>query len=297
MTLHIGIASWQNPEALKKAIQSIEANTQGEYKLLIVDNNSPDPAVQQIIKDAAAGNARISFELRSENVGYVGAVNRIREWAKAEGSQYVAYCDNDAVVRTHGWDRIMMDVLDRNHEVAMVCPTVFGAFPIPRPAYTEILWGVGCFWMLKLPDTLQPPKDIGPWDESLGHQEEVDYQMRLRLEGWKIAGVNIDVYHQAKASTSPEAQDRINNGVIRWMNKWLEYFCGKGITYYSDNVLRFEDWPLNSLHIEAYLQYKQTEGKMPTGFNESPEVLFVEGRKFELIKVPKWPNLYRNRLV
>lgn len=291
--IDIGIASYGNPDALSAAIRSIQARTDGEWRLLIVDNASPDPRVREVIAAAAADDPRIIPELREDNIGYVGAVNRIIEWAE---SDYVAYCDNDAVINTQGWDRIMADVLAAHHEVAMVFPTQFCAFPIDRPGYKEVLWGLGCFWMLKSVKARQPAFDVGPWDTELGHQEEVDFTMRLRLQGWKMAGVNIDVAHQAKASTDPASQERISAGVIKWMDKWLERFCGVGVTYYSANVLRFEDWPLNSLHIEAYLQQAQMQGQFPI-LNREVEQVTLNGRTFDLIKVPKWPNLYRDRLV
>lgn len=295
--LHIGIASYQNPTKLTLAIQGIQAHTDGDWKLLIVDNASPDPDVRAILQQVAASDPRVTVEFREDNIGYVGAVNRILEWADSEGAKHVAYCDNDCIVHTQGWNTLMSDVLDRHHEIAMAVALKYAAFPIPRAGYTEALWGVGCFWMLKRGDALQPPKDIGPWDEHLGHQEEVDYQMRLRLEGWSIAAVDVNIDHQAKATTSAEAQDRITAGVIAWMNKWLRYFCGPRVSYYSASVVRFEDWPLNSLYIEDYLHHKQLEGKFPTGINDNPEEVVVEGRRFELIRVPKWPGLYRDRLI
>lgn len=294
--LHIGIASYQNPTAVEKAIESIQWSTDGDWKLLVVDNASPDPVVRRVLETAAT-DSRITLEFRDDNIGYVGAVNRIIEWADSENAEFVAYCDNDAEIKTQGWNTKMLDVLRRHHNVVMACPTKFGAFPIHGPDFTEILWGIGCFWILKRLPLLQPPKDIGPWDTTLGHQEEVDYQMRLRLEGWTIAGVDIDVLHQAKASTSPAAQDRITAGVINWMNKWTQYFAGPTITYHSPNVVRFEDWPLNALYIERYMKAKQLEGKFPMGLNDNPEQIVVEGRLFDLIKVPRWPNLYRDRLV
>lgn len=291
--IDIGIASYQNPDKLFAVIQAIQARTDGEWRLLIVDNASPDPKVREVITTAAAGDPRIIPEFRTDNIGYVGAVNRILEWAE---SDYVAYCDNDAIIGTQGWDRIMSEVLAAHHEVVMAFPKQYCAYPIERPGYSEVLWGLGCFWMLKSVNARQPPTDIGPWDTSLGHQEEVDYTMRLRLQGWKIAGVNVVVDHEAKASSDPAAQERISNGVINWMNKWCAYFCGVGVTYHSANVLRFEDWPLNALHIEAWLQAAQLRGEFPI-LNQNPDQASYGGKTFDLIKVPKWPNLYRDRLV
>jgi glycosyltransferase involved in cell wall biosynthesis len=297
MTLHIGIASYENPGKLQESIAALIANTVGDWKLLVVDNASSDPEVRTILETYQANDPRITVEFRTDNIGYAGAVNRIIAWADSEGADRVSYCDNDAIVNTPGWNVVMSDVLDRNHQVAMAVVTKFAAFPVRRPTFVETTWGVGCFWMQKRPKALQPPKDIGPWDESLGHQDEVDAQLRMRLEGWAIAAVDIDVVHEAKATTTPEAQDRISAGVINFMNKWLRYFVGPNITYWSPNVVRFDDWNINALHIEAYFQQKQQEGKLTTGLNDHPEEFLLEGRRFQWIKVPRWPDLYKDRFV
>ena len=92
-------------------------------------------------------------------------------------TQRVAYVDNDAYIQTHGWDLAMLNVLDRHHEVCMVFPG--GFYPLKRPHYTEILWGGGHCWML----ARARYEEIGGFDVEIGHQNEVDYQTRLRLKG------------------------------------------------------------------------------------------------------------------
>lgn len=293
MTLHIGIASWQNPAALKKSIEGIEKHTQGEYKLLIVDNNSPDPEVEKVIRAAAAGNSRITFELKDTNSGYVGAVNRILEWAEWEQALHVAYVDNDAFIQTPGWDIVLAEPLNRHHELAMSFPLCYASYPIPRPGYTEVLWGLGCCWML----SVQRYREVGGFDATLGHQEEADYAMRLRLAGWKLAGVPLNVNHQANATRSPEAQERINNGVINFVNKWCAYFGGKNVNYFSTNVIRFEDWNVNQLYLEEWYQYQQSQGKIPR-LNQNVRQISVEGRgTMDIVETIRYPHLYRDRVI
>lgn len=282
----IGIASWENPTMLEASVTAIRRNTVGDWKLLIIDNASPDPRVRDFLTRAMAEDARILVEFRTDNVGYVGAVNLLMKWASECGADILVYCDNDAIVRTHGWDGVMLAPLRQFHEVAMTCPLQFSAYPVTRPGYTEVLWGLGCFWAVRVLQAL----DVGQWDATLGHQEEVDFQMRLRLKGWRIAGVDIDVFHESKASSSPESQQRITDGVIRWMNKWLLYFCGPNVNYFSSNVVRFENWPLNSLHIEEWFQRNGL-------VSETCEQRSFGGREYDMVKVPRTPNLYRGRAI
>lgn len=284
--LDIGIASWQSPAKVDKAIHLLRKHTTGEFRILVVDNNSPDPKVREILHRHASRDPRVVPVLLEENVGYVGAVNKLFEIAD---TQYLAYCDNDAFVLTPGWNEKMMDILEKHHEIAMVFPESTGvAYPLKRTDYTECLWGVGCFWMInKIRAT-----EVGGLDTTLGHQEEVDFQMQLRLNGYKMAVCNsIQVQHDGTSSANPEAQERIKNGIINWVNKWNKYFVGPDITYFSTNVTRFEDWPINAIYMEEW--YKQHLPKL----NANPETTKIDGREYDLIKVPRYPQLYRDRII
>lgn len=285
--LDIGMVSYQNPHKLEKAIKHLEAHTVGEYRLLIVDNNSPDPIVRTTIENAAAGNSRIEAMFLDENFGYAGGVNKIFEWAE---SKFVAYVENDAYIQTPGWNQRLEDLIERNHEVAMAFPNG-GFYPIQRDDYTEIQWGVGFCWMLNHARYL----DIGGFDTDIGHQEECDYSLRLRLAGWKLAAdTGVHVAHDATASTNQDSanRERINNGVINFVNKWCKYFCGPTVNYYSPNVLRWEDWHPNALYVEEYLKQR-----LPVDFNHDVETITIEGREYDVTKSLRWPHLYRDRII
>jgi GT2 family glycosyltransferase len=291
--LDIGIASWQNPGALDKTIEAIRRTATTDFRLHIIDNASPDPRVREVIEKHRSLDPRVLPEYLPDNLGYVGAVNKLLDKADTE---YIAYCDNDAIPHTPGWDEKMAKTLDQYHEIGMAFPISFGAYPIPRDAYNEILWGVGCFWMITrtaLGDIRGFLTSEGEYfDSSIGHQEEVDFQTRLRLKGWISAQVHgINVSHEAKSSNDPAAIERINNGVRNWVNKWCEYFCGKKVNYHSANVLRFEDWPVNALYLEEY--YKK---RLPD-LNAAPEKVRIDGREYDLIKHPKFSGYYTGRII
>lgn len=285
--LDIGMLSYQNPDKLQRAINDLERHTVGEYRLLIVDSASPDPTVRDVLQRAAAANPRIELMLLDENVGYAGGVNRILEWAE---NHYVAYVENDAYIQTNGWNQTLEDILERNHELAMVFPNG-GFYPIQRAAYTEIQWGVGFCWMLNRARYL----DIGGFDTEIGHQQECDYSLRLRLAGWKLAAApQVRVAHDAAASTNqdPANRERINNGIIEFVNKWNKYFCGPNVNYHSHNVLRWEDWHPNALYVEEYLKQK-----LPADFNHDAEQITIDGREYDIVKSLRWPHLYRDRII
>jgi GT2 family glycosyltransferase len=285
--IDIGTASWQSPTKLDKMITHVKNHTVGPWRLFVIDNDSPDPKVKDVILKHATDERVIPIFLE-ENIGYVGAVNKLFELCE---TQFVAYVDNDAYVETNGWNNKMMEVMERHPEVAMVFSGSTGAsYPIPRGDYIECLWGVGCFWVLNHTRVAE----IGGFDPGLGHQEEVDFQMRLHLAGWKCASLNtVTVRHDSTSSNNPEARERINQGIIRWVDKWNKYFVGPHVNYFSPNVTRFEDW------MAPYLEEWYKRQPELQNLNSDPETVYVAGlgREVDLIKVPRYQHLYRDRII
>jgi GT2 family glycosyltransferase len=285
--LDICIASYGNPAGLAVCLASIAAKSRTDWRAIVIQNPHPDGElnrqVDQVLAHAEPA-ARINVVRMPTNVGYTGAVN---EFFRHGATEYLAYCDHDVVIHTDGWDERLASVLDRFHEVGMVFPNG-GAYPINRGEYTEILWGVGCCWML--PRTLAG--DVGLFDTEIGHHEEVDYQTRVRLQGRRIASApGVAVHHAAVASSDPASQARISKGVIAWVNKWCAYFGGRQLNYFSPNVLRHEDWPTSALYLEEYFKQYVPE------LNADPEVRVINGMEYDLIKVPRYKGFYRNRII
>lgn len=283
--LDIGMASHKAPEKLNLAIQELVGYSVTDWRLHLIHNPSEgDEATREVIARWATQDHRIAPLILPENVGYAGAVNHLFRVAETE---YIAYLDNDAYIQTAGWDEKLCEVLDRYHEVGVVFPNG-GAYPLDRPGYTEVLWSPGfCFAVSRL-----AMKDTGLFDETLGHQEEADWFMRLRMAGYRCAAHRgISVRHDATATSDPTATERINRGVVKWVSKWNAYFNGKNFNYHSPNVTRFEDWPPTALYLEEYWR------KHLNGLNAAPERIEVDNRPMDLIKVPRWPGMYVGRYI
>lgn len=283
--LDIGIVAYGNP-GISRTIESLQRTCQTDYRIIVVVNPHPDPSRHEAALAAirAVANDRVSITVMPDNLGYAGGVNEILRLATTE---YIAYSDHDAVFNTPGWDERMAALLDRKHEIGMLFPNG-GAAMIPRQDYTEILWGIGCAWML----TRLALADVGPFDTVIGHQEEVDYQTRVRLAGYKIASLpDISVAHEGLSSSNPANMERINKGIRNWVTKWVHYFCGKNFNYHSDFVLRHEDWHPSALHLEQF--YLMKLGPI----NANPEVITIDNVEYDLIKVPRLKGFYRNRII
>lgn len=284
--LDIGIASYENPAKLTSTLHHLMVNTwDKEARVWVIDNNSQDPMVKEVIDDFARKYApRIQPVYNKDNTGYAGAVNMLFHVAESE---YIAYSDNDAYVKTPEWDAIMTKILDIHHEIGILFPGS-GPYPIHQPNYDEILWGIGCFWMI--PHRIVT--NVGKFDETIGHHEEVDFQTRVRLAGLKVAGARkVNVIHDASASSNPKSAQRISDGVVRWVTKWNRYFAGENQHYASDNVLRHEDWPPSALHMEKYWRLQFPD------LNINPDVMIHNGQEYDLIRVPRLKGFYRGRVI
>lgn len=283
--LDLGIASYRNPDALRQCLAEIATRSRCDLRVFVIHNPSEgDEETVKIIQSAATSDRRFLPVWLPENVGYAGAVAMLMETAETE---YIAYLDNDTRPLTDGWDEMLCGYLDRFHEIGMIFPNG-GAYEIDRGNYKEIMWGVGFAWVLNR----MAMKAAGPFDTSLGHQEEADYCMRVRMAGYKCAAAkDVQVQHMAAATNNPKSIERINAGVINFVNKWNKYFCGATFNYHSPNVLRWEDWPPNALYMEEWWNIHHP------GINANPATMTSQGREYDLIRVPRFKDFYRNRVI
>ena len=307
--LTIGVCSYGNPDKLRATLESIAANTVSDYRLLVIHNpgGQGDAEARAIIEVAAARDARIKPVWMEKNVGYAGAVNELLAEAMLE--EFVAYCDNDVEIRTPGWDQKLVAIMQENPEVGWVFPGP-GHFGFQSNGYRECLWSAGYCWMMRMA-AMNSAYDEGfsgyqkrqvfGFDEDLGHHEEVDFMIRLRLAGWRIACCpEVLVLHHETATHADSAVHkpggRIHDGVVRWMNKWNRYFCGDDLKYsmtaYDPRALRYTDWPPDALYLE-----RMTLHYFPD-WNADPEVVNVPGvGPMHAVKVLKPLGPYKGRAI
>jgi glycosyltransferase involved in cell wall biosynthesis len=102
-------------EVLKRSLGSIQANTHGEYDLMVFDNASCDEARSYLLEQEAAGG--IDFLILSErNLGKAGAWNMA--FAAAPG-ETIVYADSDVYFHP-GWLQAHLEAIDAFPKVGMV---------------------------------------------------------------------------------------------------------------------------------------------------------------------------------
>ena len=307
--LDIGVSVFGNPQKLRKTVESIRKNSVTDWRIIFVINPHPDSGIAAEVRAVVNGFAEWRAPLLEppftvfsvcgkyavlqspENIGYAGAVNALMARSSTD---YVLYVDSDIEALTLGWDEQFSKLLDENPEVGQVFPGA-GHYGFFSGAYHECLWNAGYCWMVRrrspklLPtgysefpntDATRGPAEM--MDTRLGHHEEVDLMIRMRMAGYRIACIpGVSVLHHASSTNSPESAKRIHAGVVSWMNKWNRYFCGDAFKFpnpdpdsgegYDPRMLRYTDWPPCALYLE-----RMTLAKFPD-WNQSPRTVEVEG--------------------
>lgn len=310
----IGIASYGNSAKLAATLESIVKHSVTDWLCFIVDNPGPDPETRPLIERYVLGDRRFHAQFLDTNVGYAGAVNHFM--ARSMTDADMIYCDNDIEISTHGWDRALLQVLDDNPECAQVFPG-YGHYGFFNGRYHECLWNAGYCWaakksaFVKLLDKEFPNRGMGyhpgergwPMDITLGHHEEVDLMIRLRMAGFTIgAQPDVHVTHHATTTNSPESEKRIHMGVVRWMNKWNRYFNGDILTYpnpdpdsgekYDVRATRYTDWPPCALYLERF-----TLNNFPD-WNAAPRTVDIPGvGEMDAVEILKPKGCYVGRAI
>ncbi|KRE94822.1 hypothetical protein ASG76_10570 [Nocardioides sp. Soil774] len=93
-SVHVVVAYWGDPDLLDRAVDSVLAQTDGDWHLTIVDDHYPDPRAQETYQSHP--DPRISYLRNGENLGLTRNFERCRSVAVAEGGDLVTFmgCDD-----------------------------------------------------------------------------------------------------------------------------------------------------------------------------------------------------------
>ena len=87
------------PDDLRRCIAAVLAHTEGAYRLVVIDDASPDPRVRDVLAELAARDLAHVAILRNErNLGFTGTANRGMGLSRAD----VVLLNSDAIV-SEGW--------------------------------------------------------------------------------------------------------------------------------------------------------------------------------------------------
>jgi GT2 family glycosyltransferase len=131
----IVVPAYNAPDELAQCLESIERCTRLPHRLIVIDDASTDPRVQQVL-DRFGGREHVEVLRNESNLGFVATANRGIELARGD----VVLLNSDVVV-FEGWLEGIREVAWSHPYVASVTPlSNTGAFTfVPRDEVAETL--------------------------------------------------------------------------------------------------------------------------------------------------------------
>lgn len=230
--LSVVILNWNGRKHLERYLPSVVEHTSGDAEVVIADNGSMDDSLAWLRINYP--NVRV-IQL-DRNYGFAGGYNR----ALSEiDSEYCLLLNSDVEV-TEGWWQPLVEVLDRERDVAVVAPKIcadsdhtmfeyagasggfidYLGYPFCRGRILsaverdegqyddacDIFWASGAAMCCR--------RDVffamgGFDDDFFAHMEEIDLQWRIQLAGWRIrVEPRSKVYHLG-GGTLPQSSMKI----------------------------------------------------------------------------------------
>jgi glycosyltransferase involved in cell wall biosynthesis len=89
------VLSYDRPDYLREALDSVAAQTNRDFEIVIADDCSPGSAVDDVLREYSERFESFVYERPERNVGVVA--NLLRAVAKARGRYVTILCDDDAL--------------------------------------------------------------------------------------------------------------------------------------------------------------------------------------------------------
>ncbi len=228
------IVTMDRADKLSQQIGAIRKFANEPYEIIVVDNGSSDTKALDLLNKLAEEGI---FVLRNiENLGLSVATNQGLAAGKYD---CLIHLDDDCLITHRGWNQRMRNHVMRE-EVGLVHP-MQTPHSIQHDGYQEITWGLGICWAM--PKALF--EDIGGYDPQLYHQNECDLGLRVRLAGFRVAGISdFTVQHNDGGGERPAAAlVREHMGVVQFRDKWTQYFRGRDWDYGTQPLYLMQHWP------------------------------------------------------
>jgi GT2 family glycosyltransferase len=76
---------------LVRCVDSVLRNTDGDYRLLLINDASPDVRIAPFVAQVAERNSHVSVSTNDRNLGFIGTVNR--GFAETRGDVFLINSD------------------------------------------------------------------------------------------------------------------------------------------------------------------------------------------------------------
>lgn len=239
VSIVMGVYNSKNKNALRKSIESIQAQTLKDWEFIICDDASTDNSLQ-IVKDIIQNDSRIKIIQNNVNKGLAETLNRAIKLAKGT---YIARMDDDDISHP---ERLAKQVLflEEHSEYDFVgsCANVYnnqgiwGYLQMPeKPTVNDFLWNIPF-----IHPTMMFKKSI--FDKYICYESDEfnrrceDYTLVMDLYSRGIIGYNIqeallDYYVENGKKKYRPMKDRISEAIVRWRGYRKNHILLKGLPY------------------------------------------------------------------
>jgi rhamnosyltransferase len=246
--------------------------------IILVDNNSTN--ADFILKEYS-NKKHVSINRNDTNKGIATALNQIAEKAMQLGYDWVLLLDQDSVCSPHIIDSYKKYIADQN--IALLTPYIVDInktsleeyYALNLPETSSVEWAITSGSLI----SLRVWNSIGRFsDELFIDAVDIDYSIRLKLNGYKQIRVNKEYLLQEVGRAEPTFIFRPHkDNAGKWMLK----------RYYRSNhsLLRQYYMTRNNIIVaRKYRNYKPLLKSLAFVFAMTFPKIFVEKNKVKLIK-------------
>lgn len=202
---------WNQLAFTTDCINSVLKNTDGEYRLILIDNASDNPTRDYLMSVQRSQGNRVLLVRNDTNLGFIKAANQGMQISKAP---HLCLLNNDTIV-TKGWLSEMIAIADSSPDIGIVNPSsnnlgqkpadgepieLFAErFKSKAGTYSELGAAIG-FCMLIKHAVIER---IGYFDEiyGMGNFEDTDFSRKAVKDGFRcVRACGAYVYHREHTS-------------------------------------------------------------------------------------------------
>ena len=273
------IATFNKCEYTKRCLEGLLRSMHRPLEVIIVDNGSTDDTPALLRAYAAEGERRgAAFKLIFNKTNR-GASTARNQGIDAAVGEYVAFLDNDVVIRTLTWMERMMEAFKQNPKVGIITPKLIFPFP-PNPIQCagaevsptgrvnftgrgepndlpqynrsrSVQCAISASWMVRA----EVIRKAGYFDEYFNpvQYEDIDYCYRVRHLGYRVLYIpSVEMYHFENVTTAMSSglNNRyllVKNG-MKFKERWHFMYSKEGGTPEGQmtwkNIAR---WPLERI--------------------------------------------------
>ncbi len=119
-TVFIGIPTYDRPDNLQRVVALMQAQTHKDWRILISDNASPDPRVEEIGRALANADSRVSYTRQETNLG---PAENFRFVASRADAPYFMWASDDDQWEP-GFISTLLGLLKSNPHCQMAFPSI-----------------------------------------------------------------------------------------------------------------------------------------------------------------------------